>query len=344
MFQRITIFLALCTILLSSCIAPIQPSSALIDTSTSAPVSMNACYINGSSAHVAVQYAFEKGLFQKHGLQVNLLGTESGSKAGTALITGSFDLCSMSGSAIISAVAAGADPVIIGGLSNTSIYALMVTAEIQTPADLAGKVVATNQPGGGVDLVTRRVLQHLGLQPDQDVTLLAVGGQGERMAAMAAGQAAGTLMTVPESVKAVEKGFHQLFDVATLQLPTPYVTIATTRTYLATNRPQVVQFMAAISEAVALMKKDRPGTIETLAKYLQFDPIADAASLEEAYTVLVQKYMERIPYPTLEGIQAEIEILALENPQVATLKPEDVVDMSVVRELEENGWFKTLYE
>lgn len=42
--------------------------------------------------------------------------------------------------------------------------------------------------------------------------------------------------------------------------------------------------------------------------------------------------------------QAEIGILALENPQVATLKPEDVVDMNVVCELEESGWFKGLYE
>lgn len=345
MLQRITIFLAICTILLSSCIAPIQAPSALTDTAASAPASMNVCYINGNSSQVAVlYYALEKGLFEKHGLQVNLSGIESAAKAGTALITGSFNFCLMSGTSSINGVAAGADLVIIAGLLNTSIYALMATAEIQTPADLVGKIVASNQPGGGIDLVTRRVLEHLGLQPDKDVTLLPIGGQGERMAAMAAGQVSAALVTVPESVKALDRGFYQLFDVATLQLPTPYVTIATTRSYLAINRPYALQFLKAISEAVALMKKDKPGTIAILAKYLLLDSVADAASLEAAYAILVQKYMESVPYPTLEGIQSEIAILATENPQVANLTPEDVVDLSIVRELEESGWFQVLYE
>ena len=98
------------------------------------------------------------------------------------------------------------------------------------------------------------------------------------------------------------------------------------------------------SEAVALMKKDKPGTIAILAKYLLLDSVADAASLEAAYAILVQKYMESVPYPTLEGIQSEIAILATENPQVANLTPEDVVDLSIVRELEESGWFQVLYE
>ena len=161
---------------------------------------------------------------------------------------------------------------------------------------------------------------------------------------MAAGQVSAALVTVPESVKALDRGFYQLFDVATLQLPTPYVTIATTRSYLAINRPYALQFLKAISEAVALMKKDKPGTIAILAKYLLLDSVADAASLEAAYAILVQKYMESVPYPTLEGIQSEIAILATENPQVANLTPEDVVDLSIVRELEESGWFQVLYE
>lgn len=101
--------------------------------------------------------------------------------------------------------------------------------------------------------------------------------------------------------------------------------------------------MKALSEAIAAMKKDQDGTLAILAQYLLLDPVTDKASLAAAYTNLVQNNIESVP-STAEGIQAEINTLASENPQVATLKPEMVMDTSLVRELEENGWFKQLYE
>lgn len=334
--SKLLLSFIIATLLLAGCLSPVAAPNAL------APV--NVCYVKGASSQVAGLYAFEKGLFQKHGLQVKLIAMESGSKAATALIAGDLDICLMSGTSIINGVAAGADPVMIGGLINTYIYSLMVTPEIQTPADLKGKVLATNQAGGATDVAIRATLKHFGLQPDVDVMLLAAGSQGERLVAMEAGQAVGTIVTVPESVQATKKGFHQLFDVASLQMPVSYVTVSSTRSYLAANRSLALAFMRAISESVAAMKKDKPGTIEVLAKYLLLDVTTDADSLNEAYAVLVNKYMSTVPYPTIEGIQAEIEILKVENPQVATLDPETVVDMSLVRELEESGWFKQLYE
>lgn len=317
--------------------APAAPAAELLT-----PVTVS--NISGNSSQVAVFYALDKGLFAQHGLDVTLVTIKSASQTASALISGDLDFALMSGTASVNGVAAGADPVIIGGLLNTSVYALMVPAEIQTPADLIGKAVAINQPGGGSDLIMRKVLTHLGLEPDEEVMLLSIGGQSDRMAAMAAGQVAGTLVTVPESIHAEENGFHPLFDVASMGDPTPYVTVTTTRSYLAAHRPQALQFMAAVSEAIALMKQDKAGTIEVLANQLQLDPRDDAPMLEAAYTVLVEQYMMQIPYPTLEGVEAEIAILAQENPQVAKLTAEDVVDMSLVRELEESGWFDKLYE
>lgn len=144
MLQRVTVFLAICVLLLGGCIAPIRPPTTIIAAS---PVSMNVCYVRGASSHVAVMYAFEKGLFQKHGLSVQLLAMDGGSKAGTALIAGEADICLMSGGSVINGIAAGADPVIIGGVFNTQIYSLVVAAEIRTANDLKGKVSATDRAG-----------------------------------------------------------------------------------------------------------------------------------------------------------------------------------------------------
>ncbi len=345
-FSRCTTLLpfVLLMLLLASCMPIQQRDSATIDPSGEALIRVTASQINGNSSQVAVFYALERGIFRKHGLDVELSAMKSASQTEAALISGNLDFALMSATASIHGAAAGADPVVIGGIINTSVYALMVTAEIQTAADLVGKAVAINQPGGGSDLIMRKALIHLGVEPDEEVTLLSIGGQSDRMAAMETGQVVGTLVTVPESIKATENGFHQLFDVASLELPTPYVTVSTTRSYLATNRPQAVQFMAAISEAIAMMKEDKADTIVVLAQYLLLDPLAEAAALEEAYRVLVQENMEEIPYPTVAGIEAEIEILAQENPEIAKLTATDLVDMSLVQELEESGFFKDLYE
>jgi NitT/TauT family transport system substrate-binding protein len=341
--HRVIIFVLICAVLLNGCVAPIV-SGVPSPPEVTALAPMTVCYVNGASSHIAVLYAFEKGMFQKHGLSVNLVAMGSGSKAGAALIAGEFDMCLMSGSSIINGVAAGADTVIIGGLFNTQLYSLVVAAEIKTADDLKGKVLAINQPGGATDIVMRAALNELGLRPESDVQVLSIGGQGERMAAMDAGQVVGTLVTVPESAKSIEKGYHELLDISTLELPAAYVTVSTRRSYLEANRDQALQFMRALTEAIAAMKEDRDGTVATLAQYMLLDPVTDATSLEAAYTNLVQKNIVAIPYPTSEGIQAEIEALASENPRVAALTPEMVMDTSLVRELEESGWFEQLYE
>jgi ABC-type nitrate/sulfonate/bicarbonate transport system substrate-binding protein len=137
---------------------------------------------------------------------------------------------------------------------------------------------------------------------------------------------------------------HPIAIVDDLHLPAAYVTVATKRSYLTANRDAALQFLKALSKAIAAMKKDQDGTLAILAQYLLLDPVTDRASLEAAYINLVQNNIESVPYPTAEGIQAEIDALLGENSQVATLKPEMVMDTSLVRELEESGWFKQLYE
>lgn len=345
MRNKITIvLLVICTILLSGCIQRIESPTAAVTDELATSTAMNVCYINGAASHVALLYAFEKGIFQKYGLSVELTAMRSGSTASAAMIANELDICLMSGSSVINGVAAGADPVIIGGLFNSHIYSLIVTAEIESAEQLKGNVLAINRASGTTDIVMRAALQHLGLQADTDLQLLTVGGQSERIAAMTAGQVVGTVATVPESVRAIEKGFHELLDISTLNLPTAYVTVATRRSYLETHRDSALRFMQAVTEATAAMKKDKVGTIAILAQYLLLDPTTDASSLEVAYANLVQTHIEPIPYVTTEGIQADIAVLSSRNPQVATLTPEMVMDMSLVHELEQSGWFEELYE
>jgi len=51
----------------------------------------------------------------------------------------------------------------------------------------------------------------------------------------------------------------------------------------------------------------------------------------------------RKPYPTNEGVSSLINFLARFNPKVQKLTVQDVVDSSLVAELDKNGFIDTVY-
>lgn len=334
--------LALCvlTLCLSSC--GVQPAN---DTPVSLPdglTRINVCNSSISGTQVVAAYALEKGLFAKHGLDVTLIDINSGSRAVAALISGSVQLCQIAGSAVAHAVVAGADVTMIGALINGSVYSLMVAADIRSPSDLKGKAVAISTAGSASETAMRLALRTLGLQPGRDVAILTIGGQAERLAALEAGYVAGTLLGFPETILARQKGLHVLLDVSTLDLPNVHTATATSRAFLKSNRTTVRNFMKAFSEAVFAIKHDKEGTMAVLSRQVQLDPQKNAEALSETYDLLYKSRLADIPHPSLAGIHALLAEIAHENPAATLFTPEQIADLSVVRELETEGFYRAL--
>ena len=335
MKRPLGLVLAVCLFCLPACSAAPGASPASLT-----PVKL--CYSALTGTMSPGMYAYDKGVFERHGLDVEFIYIDSGTKAATALIAGNVDACQIAGSAIINAAVAGAPVKIVAGLFNTYVYSLMVTADVQAPEDLIGKAVAISQPGSASDFAIRVALNGLGLTPDTDVAILAVGGQSERLGAMIAGQVAGTLVSVPETAKAREAGFHVLLDMSALNAPYQHTTLAIRDSFVASNRPAALSLVKAISEAAHLMRQDRDGTIAVMASYALLDPVEDRAALEEAYDVLILRYLQTVPFATMPGIQSALDELVADNPQAANISPEQVVDNSLMNELEQAGFFRDL--
>lgn len=333
-----SLFFVIVLVLTSACQQPSVP------VTSNAPAKVNLCYSAISVAQSTLLYAIEKGLFKKYNIEPNLVYMNGGASAATALIAGQVDMCSVAGSNIINAAASGSDLVMISGLINRQEYSLVVRPEIKNMTDLKGKPVAISQPGGSSDISMRAVLTHLGLKPDTDVTLLSIGGQRDRSAAMDSGAVFATLVSPPETVEAKARGHRVLFDMADLNMPYQHTSVATSRKFLKENRIAAINIMKAISEAIAMMKKDKSSATEIIAKFYKLDPVKDASSIEEAYSIVVLKYLEKIPYPTQEGINREIMSGAASNPNMSKLKAADVIDLSIVQEIEKSGFFTTLYK
>ena len=83
--------------------------------------------------------------------------------------------------------------------------------EIKEPRDLKGKKVAGSSPGGSATILAYQALKHFGLEPGKDVQVLPMGGTGAgRLAVLEQGVVDAALLSVPENILAVNKGYNEL--------------------------------------------------------------------------------------------------------------------------------------
>ncbi len=304
--------------------------------------SLKVCTSSASPSQMNVQHALTQNLFSRYGIDVQVVEISGGSTAITALIAGNVDLCQIAGASIVNAGVAGAEVVLVGGVINQQPYYLVTRPEVRTSADLQGRALAVSGYGTSSYAAAVAVVERFGLTPDRDVAVLSIGGQSERMAAMAGGNVAGTVLSPPQAMLAVAEGYNLLFDFADMEQPYQHTAIVTTRKFLKEQPELVKAYIQATSEAVSAMHGNRESAIADMAAYLQLDPTEQAEALELTYDLLIRRLMQVRPMPSLPGIQALLDELIQENPQAAKVAPIDLVDTTILAELDATGFFTDL--
>ena len=299
-----------------------------------------------SSAYGAVGGSFlpmwvthEVGLFKKYGLDVELVFVRGGSLATTAILAGQTPIAGADVS-VISMAGSGADIAFIATMVDTLPYFLVARPEIKTKEDLRGKRVAVSRFGSLTDFVSRMALEGLGLAPDRDVAIVQIGTAPDRFAALEGNVVQATLLSPPTHLMAKKKGFSIIVDVSAIGLKAPNSTLATTRSYVKSNREAVRKYLMAYLEGIKVLKSNPALSMRILSKYTR---VSDAASLQEAYRVYAGAVPER-PYVDLPSVQKVIDFYKKGRPEMTKLKAEQVVDMSVLRELDQSGFIDSLYK
>jgi hypothetical protein len=68
----------------------------------------------------------------------------------------------------------------------------------------------------------------------------------------------------------------------------------------------------------------------------------DQAAAENGYQEQLLT-LNRKPYPSLDGLRNAQRLMALQNPKIAGLKVEELIDSRFVRRLDEDGFIDQLY-
>jgi NitT/TauT family transport system substrate-binding protein len=285
--------------------------------------------------------AQERKLYQKYGMDVESIFIPTSSTNVAAMVAGQIKFGNGTGGAIASAAVGGANLVAVSCFINTLPYELIVHESIRTPQQLKGKSVGISRVGSASDVAARLLIKGIGLEPDKDVAILQVGGSGERAAAFATGRISG--FPSPPGVIHLTKGMPNRTLITTADLPKsypfPYICATTSKSYLASNRDTVKRLLMALMDAVHFFKTRKEESKKIVAKYSRQN---NEAYLESAYQTNV-KLFDRVPLVTREGMEVQVKEAAARKPG-ATFRVEDMVDDSLVTELEKEGFIDKLYK
>ena len=158
-----------------------------------------------------VKVAVEKGFFRSEGLDPQLIQM-NGNVATVALANGHIDF-SLNISPVLNGAMQGLGTKLVAALNSRPFFSLVVRPEINSAADLKGKVFAVSSFGNTQAILTEKHLQHLGLKKGE-YQLLAMGATPARVAALEKNIAQGSLMPLPTNVQMENRGFRLLGNTA----------------------------------------------------------------------------------------------------------------------------------
>jgi NitT/TauT family transport system substrate-binding protein len=158
-----------------------------------------------------VKVALEKGFFRNEGLEPQLIQM-NGNVATVALANGHIDFA-LNISPVLNGAMQGLGTKLVAALNSRPLFSLVVRPEINSAADLKGKVFAVSSFGNTQAILTEKHLQNLGLKKGE-YQLLAMGATPARIAAMEKNIAQGSLMPLPSNVQLENRGYRLLGNTA----------------------------------------------------------------------------------------------------------------------------------
>jgi NitT/TauT family transport system substrate-binding protein len=303
---------------------------------SSKPVSLTVNWTAVSGANSGLWTAFEAGYFKNENLDVQLTHVASSSRAIPMLVAGEIQLGTADGLNLVQAVGTGADVKAVMGVTNRLVFSVMAASRIRSPQDLKGKKLGITRVGSSTHTAALQALRSWGLEPSKDVAFIPLSEVPNILSALQSNQIDAGVLSPPNNSEAKKLGFKELINLAVDGPAYPSVTIAVKNSFLAGNRDTVTRFVRAYARGVHRFKTDKKFGTEAINKYLKLD---DKAVLEDTWNQF-SKYLAEPPY--VQGLEPVIEDAALQDSRLRGASATQFMDMSVVKQLDESGFFKRL--
>ena len=288
-------------------------------------------------------YAKDYGLYTKHNVDVDIITTSGGTVLAQAMLSGGIHF-SVIGTAFLQASMQGADQVLLAAHGNYFPYRLIGLPSVSGKDGLKGATIAISRFGSNADVALRIALRQSGLDPTKDVTIVQLGTQPERLAALNGRRVQATIMSPPFSNAAKKTGLKVLLDISKMRIAYPQVCLVSTRDYIAKNRANARNLVQAYLEAIRDLKKNKEATLKLMAKYLRMDLENNRDILLDTYDeTIASDDLEKKPYPNRDGVKLAVELIAKQRNISPIPNIDNFLDISLLEELDRSGFIDQLY-
>jgi len=303
---------------------------------------LNVSYASVTGSRIPLWVAKDAGVFERFGLNVNLVIIAAGTAAIGALMGGDVEILGAPGSTTMVSAAKGL-PLAIIGTFGPGTWKLIAHPSITSAAELRGKTVGISRLGTTIEFATRRALVKLGLTPGKDVQILAtgLGESNKRILTIMQGKIDATLVSPDNLIEAEQKNIKLsvLADLRDLGIYTSVSDLSAKRDFLKNQRQRARNFMMAYCEAIWLAKANKSVVLGSFRKHLREQ---DPHRLETLYRNYISEGLPLKPYPMEEVIQSEMESLTPTVPEFRGKSAVDFIDKSILADLEREGFFTKL--
>ena len=297
-------------------------------------------------SHVPLWKVMEEGGFlEKHGLAMEMGSLEGQRKrAAEGLKAGDLDIVSGNHHNLYARKALNGDPYVHIGQSNNAWREnfLVCGKGISGVADLKGRKVAMDDYDGHTGLNVWLYLRLHGLEEGRDVELVTDPVKGaERAKAVLDGKYDATFIRAVDRLRALKFG-AKIIEVPPMAM-IEGVTLTTTTKYVSQHEDECRSLIMAMIDGTHFFKTSKADTLKIIQRHCS--ELLKMRSDEEwdCFYETQSETLEKAPYPSIEAIQNVFALAVKRNPEIKEYNPLALWDLHYVKEIDDSGYIRQLY-
>jgi NitT/TauT family transport system substrate-binding protein len=293
-----------------------------------------------SESRAPLYIAKELGLFEKYGLDAEIVNIRGAAINVASLMAGEIQMAVAAGTVAVTAAARGAPIVIVATMGPTK-YNLVARPSIASVQELNGKIIGVGGYGSGDYFVLRRLLPKLGLIPDKNVTILPIGSTSsyDRINVMLAGKvdAVVAIKANIERIKARGAALNVLTGSDEQGLEVSGGEFFTTREFVKSRPGQVKAMLKAFSDAIKMGRENKELFHRVIRKFMKEEnPKLLESFYESNYFFGAGPHK---PRPLERALDFDIKDLSATVPELKGRKASEFIDTTLLSEVEREGFF-----
>ena len=279
---------------------------------------------NPNMPNLTVSVAQKKGFFKDENIDAEIIRMNP-NVAITALASGDIDYCQLFG-AVVGGAIAGLPVRIVAGFLDNWPMTLIAQPEYKSLKELKGKTLGVSSYGATPDVGARMMLKQIGLDPEKEIKVLALGSDAARITALKQ-RVVDLIVISPPTDSQMEKQGYRILARAYELFNFPYLGLGTQLRKIKEKPDEIRRAIKATIRANRFVRDNRDEAVQTLVDWGKVERDYAYAS----YDALRNLFNADGSVPE-DGLRLVIDQARRTAKITRDVTPAEVADLTMLRE------------